>query len=509
MLHNRHAPVIKLSEGVSEDDHLALLGVLNSSTACFWLKQVCHDKGIRGEGGGLTSNDWERFFEFTGTKLQDFPLPGELPLDFGRTLDSLAQRLTEQEPSVVCGREAPSRAAFDAARAEHKRIRSRMIAVQEELDWWVYGAYGLLNAGELSQLAAMDVGAVPEIALGERAFEIAVARKLEAGEADGEWFTRHGSMPITEIPSHWPEWYRDIVRARIDTIEKRRDLALIERPECKRRWTTQPWEKKEAEALRTWLLDRCEREDLWFTLRDGIRQPRTLTVSQLADQFRDDQDMRGVAQLYATDHLGKRDLTLAQVLEQIVADQHVPYLAALRYKDTGLRKREQWEHVWDLQRQEDRDGTRLDIPVPPKYGSGDFRKMSYWSQRGKLDVPKERFVSYPDANPDADPTLLLGWAGWDHKDQAQAIVNLVNDRTEQAGWMTERLIAPLAGLAELMPWVRQWHGEYDADWGGTPVEEYQAYLDEQRAKHQLTERDLGAWRPAPSARGRKAKKDGQ
>jgi hypothetical protein len=32
------APVIKLPQETSEDDHLALLGVLNSSTACFWLK---------------------------------------------------------------------------------------------------------------------------------------------------------------------------------------------------------------------------------------------------------------------------------------------------------------------------------------------------------------------------------------------------------------------------------------------------------------------------------------
>ena len=37
--------MIKLPEGATEDDHLALLGVLNSSTACFWLKQVCHKKG--------------------------------------------------------------------------------------------------------------------------------------------------------------------------------------------------------------------------------------------------------------------------------------------------------------------------------------------------------------------------------------------------------------------------------------------------------------------------------
>ena len=44
----RSAPVIKLPKGATEDDHLALLGVLNSSTACFWLKQNSHDKGSTG-----------------------------------------------------------------------------------------------------------------------------------------------------------------------------------------------------------------------------------------------------------------------------------------------------------------------------------------------------------------------------------------------------------------------------------------------------------------------------
>ena len=38
---NRSAPVIKLPPNATEDDHLALLGLLNSSTACFWMKQVC------------------------------------------------------------------------------------------------------------------------------------------------------------------------------------------------------------------------------------------------------------------------------------------------------------------------------------------------------------------------------------------------------------------------------------------------------------------------------------
>ena len=47
------APVIKLPADATEEDHLALLGLLNSSTACFWMKQVFHDKGSSGIGRGI------------------------------------------------------------------------------------------------------------------------------------------------------------------------------------------------------------------------------------------------------------------------------------------------------------------------------------------------------------------------------------------------------------------------------------------------------------------------
>lgn len=497
------APVIKLLAGASEDDHLALLGVLNSSAACFWLKQVCHGKGNGGVNEGYRGDEWEEFYEFTGTKLQEFPLPADLPLDLGRELDRLAQLLAAEEPAAVCERITPTRDHLAAARTEHEQHRRRMITLQEELDWQVYGSYALITETETKNLLADSW--VEPLALGERAFEIVLARKVKAGEMESAWFDRHGSTPITEIPSHWPPEYQKIVQARIDIIENRRDIALIERPECKRRWASPTWEKKEGEALQGWLLDRCEQPDLWFTLRDGMRQPRPLTVSQLADRLSEDSDVQAVAQLYATDHLGKRDLPLARILETVVADEHVPYLAALRYKDSGLVKRAEWEQTWDLQRDEDRTGRNLHIAVPPKYKPVDFRKVSYWAQRGKLDVPKERFVSYPGASPDADPTLLLGWAGWDHKDQAQALVNLVNDRASLAGWDTDRLTPLLAGLCEVLPWVHQWHGEYDADWDGIPAQEYQAYLDEQRTKRELTVDGLRAWRPAAATRGRTPK----
>lgn len=507
---NRSAPVIKLPDGAGEDEHLDLLGVLNSSTACFWLKQVSQAKGgtdnSSGGGNRWTPEAWIDRYEFTGTKLQEFPLPTRLPRTMGRMLDLLAQSLVEAEPSAVCNSGATTRAALDHACADFTRIRQSMIALQEELDWQVYGMYGLLSDADVARTTDPSPAPdrTPEVRLGERAFEIVLARRVAQGKAETAWFERHGATPVTEIPTRWPDWYRDIVQARIDIIASRKDIGLIERPECKRRWATEPWEKKEKAALRAWLLYRCEERSLWFTLRDGMEQPRTLTVNQLADALSSDADFTSVAALYAADHLGKPDLPLAQVLADIVADEHVPYLAAMRYKDSGLRKREQWEDVWKLQREEDARGERLDIAVPPKYTSADFLKASYWSNRGKLDVPKERFISYLEASPDADPTVLLGWAGWDHKDQAQALINLIEDRTTQGGWGTERITPLIAGLVEVMPWVRQWHGEYDAEWESVPAEDCDAYLDEQLAKHQLSAADLKAWRPVKKTRGRKA-----
>jgi hypothetical protein len=108
-----------------------VLGVLNSSAACFWLKQVSHNKGSQGINEGFKSQEWERFYEFTGTKLEQFPLPPKLPLELGRVLDRLAQELATVEPSAVCGDGVPTRERLDAARVEHERLRGCMIALQE------------------------------------------------------------------------------------------------------------------------------------------------------------------------------------------------------------------------------------------------------------------------------------------------------------------------------------------------------------------------------------------
>ncbi|HZO64328.1 MAG TPA: BREX-2 system adenine-specific DNA-methyltransferase PglX [Kribbellaceae bacterium] len=448
---NRTAPVIKLPEGASENDHLALLGLLNSSTACFWLHQVSQS---RGEGGGarvtagyaaMGSEAWKNVFEFTGTKLQAFPLPEGAPLGRARRLDRLAQQLAAVKPLTVCKTGMPSRESLDKAVSEYYRIRGEMIALQEELDWEVYRHYLLLD----EDLTAPD-DSVPELRLGQRAFEIVLARKVAGGEVETEWFARHGSTPITEIPEHWPAAYRSIVEQRIQIIEERPDIALIERPECKRRWATKPWDVQEKAALRNWLLDRLEAEHLW---RDG-KKARLLSVAQLADRIGTDPDFRSVLALYC----GRDDYDLTAELTKLTADEAVPFLARYRYKPSGLAKRRQWEATWDLQRREDA-GEKLPepIPVPPKYKSEDFARKSYWDNRGKLDVPKERFIAYPKAGRDTDPTPVLGWAGWDHLDQAQALATLYYDRKTNEAWDADRLLPLLAGLVELEPWLHQWY----------------------------------------------------
>jgi hypothetical protein len=458
---NRSAPVIRLPEGATEDDHLRLIGVLNSSTACFWLKQVSHNKGstVDQRGARQTTIPWENFYEFTGTKLQEFPLPSAYPLDLSRDVDALAQRLAAVNPAAVAVSGAPTRKRLVDARAEWESVRAQMIALQEELDWRVYRLYGLLD----EDLTTMDP---PELRLGERAFEIVLARKMAAGEAETQWFARHGSTPITELPAHWSDEYRGLVERRIAVIESDRNLGLIERPECKRRWATKGWDAMQAEALRGWLLDRLESPELW----GGA--PAPLSVAQLADRVRHDDDFRSVLDLW----VGSDHHDLVKTLGKLIADEHVPYLPALRYKPSGLRKRVQWERTWELQRREDA-GEKVDIAVPPKYTSADFLKPSFWRNRGKLDVPKERFVSYPKVGRDGDATELLGWAGWDHLGQAQALATVYLDRKNQAAWAADRLLPLLAGLAELGPWLKQWHGDPRPGFPGSPAQFFTGFID--------------------------------
>jgi len=485
---NKSAPVIKLPGGATEDDHYDLLGVLNSSVACFWLKQVSHNKG--GPGGGSSKDEkWRDFYEFTATKLHEFPLTPTSLKKYAARLDELAQESASLLPSAF---EASERLA-GALRSAGERwwnIRALMIALQEELDWAAYHAYGLT---ELEALSADQVQQV--LLVGERPVEIGLARRVAAGELVTRWFDEFASVTTDAVPEFADVDYAKLVERRLAEIDANSSVRLLETPDFKRKWETQGWDQLVADAVRIALLDRLEAPELWH---DGSGRPVVRSGAQVADELRRDERFRELMVI----HTGSQDYDLTAEVGKLLAGEAVPGLAALRYKPSGIEKFRIWERTWELQRAEDR-GERVDVPVPPKYAPADFLRTSYWSARGKLDVPKERFISFPGSKLVDDATELYGWAGWDHGERGQAIARLANDLS-RAGAPDEQVIPLVGALIEIEPWLKQWHDELDARTGVSPATAVAGITTTLLGRLALGRDAVAAWRPAAPARGRRS-----
>jgi len=485
LISNKSAPGVKLKADATDEDHLGLLGLLNSSTILFWMTQISQTKGD-GERG-LESEQWFRSYEFTSTALKQAPIPSIYPIDLAVKLELHGRQQSNNALSELFNSHHPSRQSLDGYKRKHDSTLSRMIALQEELDWNCYQLYALMS--DDLRYSGDDL---PELALGQRAFEIVMARQIAKGELETTWFERHGSTPITEMPSHWPAAYRKLVERRIKLIETNKEIALIEKPEYKRRWNTEPWEEQEQRALKNWLLDRLETPKY----RKGTKDhPELTTTAQMADVASADAEFQQVAALYR----GRPDFDVAALVAELVEAEAVPLLPILRYKPAGLRKREVWERTWELQRQQDAGEDVGDIPVPPKYATADFLKTDYWRLRGKLDVPKERWVSYPHCSTDSDPTLVVGWAGWNHLEQATALIAYYDARKRE-GWDAKRLTPLLAGLDQLLPWIHQWHPEIDKESGQTAGQEFQSVLESDAHEIGLTLEVIRQWTPPEKAK---------
>lgn len=516
---NQTSPVIKLTNQSTRKDYLGLTGLLNSSTACFWLKQVCHNKGstVDSAGARQTTVEFENFYQLASTRVKQFPLAAQAPYELSAQISDLAKNRC-RALAVGLSRECavPQRKQLDDLKSSLGIILHKMIALQEELDWWCYRAYDLIEDDFTFS------GEAPEISLGERAFEIMMARRMSAGEFETTWFARHGSTPVTELPDRWPEDYANLVRRRIELIESNPWIGLLERPEYKRRWNQPCWEEMEQEALNQWLLDRLETERYWT-------DPQLKSLDELQGIAERDEDFMAVARLYT----GQTGFDLRALLRTLLDAESVPALRALRYKPAGLRKRADWERTWILQRREDEIDAEVaaslkqedeesdadftarvskeqkrrkaaeigDIPAPPKYKGSDFLKPSYWKLRLGLDVPKERFFCIPDA--DQPGAWLYGWAGWNAAERVRAIAGKFTDAETRRGWPLEGLMPLLIAVHEELAWVLQWHNAVDDETGVRMGDYFRAWLGEQLQRHGLTTADLDNWTPPAPARGRR------
>lgn len=491
---NRSAPIIKLDEDASEEDYLALTGLLNSSTACFWMKQVCYSKGAGGINEGVKSEHWEQFREFAGTILAKMPVPTKMPRDTAVEMDRLGQQFVASTPSVCVEQKAPSSERLRECRDEFSKVRKQMIYVQDELDWECYRLYGLIDDD-----LCYHGDELPVVELGQRAFEIVMARRMAKGELETSWFQRHGSTPTNDIPSHWPDGYRQLVERRIELIEKSKEIGLIEQPDYKRRWNTEDWDDQQQRTLKNWLLVRLESKHFW---PNPIQhEPRLQSVAELSDKASSDQEFLQVAAIYR----GRVDFDVAALVAEPVGSESVPFLPVLRFKPAGLRKREVWEKTWELQRKEDAGEDVGNIKVPPKYASSDFQKPDFWRLRGKLDVPKERWISFPHCETESDPSLVVGWAGWNHLQQATALIAYYDARKRE-GWDAKRLTPLLAGLDQLLPWIHQWHPEVDPEFGETAGQSFETMLKADAHELGLTLEEIRAWEPPAKKKGSKPRK---
>jgi hypothetical protein len=499
------APVIKLPAGSSEDEHLGLVGLLNSSVACFWLKQVCHQKQMMGGDGIRISEKSKVPYQFAGTRVQELPLPKDWLkhpdrprlTELSREADKLAREIVDRSASATIelalqsGRSVVE--SWQEVLVARQRARSRLIFIQEEIDFLVYHMYGLIEDRTLlSNAMGWDV----PLEAGYRPFCIIDQKNVEGFEVP------------SHVPDDWPDALRGLWERRMNAIRTTNSLRIIEDSHYKRRWIGRQGlfnhgarADEFIDALAVWMLDRLESSHLWQASAD--QPPQITTVNHLSDSVRADADFMKIAGLYA----GHADFDLAKILGELVLAECVPFLPALRYKEGGLRKRAQWEDTWALQRREDAGEKVGKIPVPPKYEAKDFLKTDVARLRGPLDVPKERWISYPGCERGADTSLPIAWAGWNHLQQATAVAAYYLEMKENEGWDPVRLQPLLAGLLELVPWLEQWHNEIDPAYGERMGTYYRGFVNEEARALGFTLDDLRAWKPAAGAvkRGRKPK----
>lgn len=502
------APVAIL-KSQARDDYRAAVGYLNSSTAGFWGRLNFFQKGGDqvGAGARLSKTPWQDRLQRAGNVLQQLPVPKlddlrDKLLDLVIAAEETVQGMAAQAAGKIVAATlaaTPTLAALREARtrslAERARLHAILVSLQEEMDWRVYGLFGLPTI-EAPSVDAVRVPVEPN----HRPFEVRLARDVATDISASEWFRVHKRAAPKDVGGPLADLYRQRLRI-LDDPEHGKQLRLLETPETKRRWSPPDDAKAFTDAVRAWLLDRIE-----TAFRDQAT-PELRTARQLTLELGRDPAVQAAHELL-TEASG---LDLVRLISDLVDSEGVPFLAGYRYAETGMEKRASWEETWRLQRLEDagtlepelkRLGIKA-IPVPDKYGPKDFLRH-FWGLRGKLDVPKERFITVPSGNTDEDSTPLVGWAGWDHLQVAQALSGLYQRRKAEDGWAKDRLVPLLAGIDERVPWLLQWHNEPSAAFGGMKLGEFfRDFVAGEAHSLGVAVGDLHAWTP-PAAPKRTA-----
>jgi hypothetical protein len=449
------ASLFHLAEPVDDDTCFALLGYLQSSTACYWMKHVLFSKTSADQmmtSFGMHPED--NRYEFSAAGLRALPVPRFVmasgPVqrhlaELASSLDRAARDLRERAPGAVLSRwDRASRAslldALAVAQQEQVTLLRGMVRDQEDLDWLVYSALGL---GEV-RFEPSHGSALPE-------------------QRPVVWVSE-------EPPAKLDAGLRELWMRRRRAALSDRALSILEQPLYKRPFrysterSTSGFEADLRGATDEWLAARIE-EAL-----KSQRPPRCLDAIEIMRRI-DQEDVRAVCSL--------RDVAVEDCVDEVLHQYAVPLASGLRYTRSGLDKHAAWLRAWEAQhRQDTGEEATARIEALPLYVAGDFRAPRVWQIRGKLDVPRERFILLPGTGKERD---RFGWAGWTPKEAAAALVTLVESWAETRGDV-DHVVSALAAILELIPWTQGW-GTGERDPGGASAEELRSFVEALR--HQL------------------------
>lgn len=150
---------------------------------------------------------------------------------------------------------AELRKRFARAQSIRDRLRAEMIAQQEETDWLVYAACGLLTADDPAAQAAAEAAPLDQA---QRPFRLWQAAEGDLGRA------------MKLILADWPKPRRALWEARLAAMRDNEHIRRIEHPVYKRRWDEQwkvgnrwmagsvAYAKEFIDAFTWWLSEKAE-----------------------------------------------------------------------------------------------------------------------------------------------------------------------------------------------------------------------------------------------------------
>jgi type I restriction-modification system DNA methylase subunit len=448
-LFTQTSPVLKLASADHKSYHL-FAACLNSSLPLLWLKQICYNKGA--------GQDEERDrFVYGGGKVEQLPIPRVVAESLQGKPNSLAERLTElskacwergqQMPSLSLRKlfekpgeayhewnsslpghvppnpelgapfqtEGDLRGAYLRTQTTRERLRAQMIALQEEMDWLVYAAYGLLPQEHPAVAAVSD----RRKEFGDQRSPLQPAEMPapldQAQRPFRLWQQVDGNYAkaVALIPATWPAERRALWEARLAAIRDNEHIRRIEQPVYKRRWDEQwkvgnEWRSgpvayaaEFVDAFEWWLSEKAE----WWLEHKKNGGP--VELDDWAEAIWKDSRVQAAwpvaAENYALLEYEKAKAKAeangepvpARPAGRSVARQGLVGAGLVPALGQGTHEGCPYAFLKTFKRIIDDESVPEDIPFAVPYDELENRKMKISpkvkSIRGKLNVPRERF----------------------------------------------------------------------------------------------------------------------